>query len=198
MPSSFTLLAILVTAAILLMATLYHFKSNWRKTVVFIGSSLGVAAAAAGAILTGLELRESTDQYRQSVRLKRQEVSFLYMEKFQGIPDKALLRNAIDGLAGKSPEEIQEFFLNQPADGTRISDMLSFFEDTAVAVRVDYADEPTLCAFLEEPAVRYYRTLEKWIDYFRKAGGAPSYLEHYQWLYDRWKQGCSLGPSVER
>lgn len=50
-----------VTAALLILGTLYHLLPRARQTVVFFGSSAGVAAAALGAIFTFFEIQGSTE-----------------------------------------------------------------------------------------------------------------------------------------
>jgi hypothetical protein len=195
MPLSLIILITLVPAVILVLALLLRFRPNLRQMVVSIGSSLGVAAAAVGVILAFFELKDSTDQHRQSVRLRRQEIAFAYMKRFEEIPDKATLRGLIDGLAEKRPAEVQSFFANQRADGMKVVNALNLFEEISIAARTSYADDATLCALLEEPAVRYYGTLKNWVVYFRQKGKAPSFLQNYEWLYGQWKDGCPVKPS---
>lgn len=190
MSSTLIVVAGAVLAAITTLAVVFQKHPELRKTIIFFGSSVGVATAVIGSIFTFFEFRESTDQHRQAVRLQRQEIAFDYLERFHAIPDKAELRAAMDGLSGKSPKEVQQFFRTNREDGTRVAAMLSYLEEAAVAARQHYADEPTLCAFLEDVVVRYYTTLEGWVVFYREASKNPRYLENLEWLATRWEKGC--------
>lgn len=183
-------------AGVLVLTILFASWPSARKTIVFFGSAVGVAAAVLGVLFSFQELQRLGDQYKlaigqheQSVTHSRQAVTFSYTEKFEDLPlEKAA--EALNQIGAMNPQQISEFFRADPVSSQALLKVFNFFEQMALATKNSYADEKTLCALFEEPAVRYYSHLSSWIVEYRKQTGRHGAHEQHEWLFERWRRGC--------
>ena len=177
---------IVYLAAAVALGVAYKLLPQHRDPVVFL------AAALAGAGAMG-QLHAQILQNRDAVQHQRVVASFDYMKELGGEPFGQVRSKAGDALRavkGKPAKEADEYLNAHPNDKEAVLTVFNKFEEIAIAVRTDYADEGVLCQYVSEPAVRYFQTLRPWLEYFRSTQGKGGAAEHYQWLYERWIKGC--------
>jgi hypothetical protein len=174
---------------ILVLTFLYHFKKTWRRTIVFFGSSLGIGATVIAAVFGVLGLRESTEQHGASVRLNQKQASFYYLKEWKTVPQPQV-REVCRLIRGIPPQEAHKIFQNNHEYADAVRGILAYFEELGLAIKHSYADEETLCSLLQEPVMTYHSDLQPWMDWYKNYRHIPRTFENYDWLYQRWKNGC--------
>lgn len=174
---------------ILVLTIVYHFKKDMRRTVVFFGSSLGIGATILAAVFGVLGLRESTDQHNISIRLSQKQASFYYLKEWKNVPQPKA-REVSRIIRGIPPQEAHKIFQNSHEYADAVRAILAFFEEVGLAIKHSYADEETLCSLLQEPVMTYYSGFQPWMDWYKNYRQIPRAFENYEWLHERWKNGC--------
>lgn len=185
-----------VLVVIWLLTALYHFCKDLRRTIVFLGSSLGIGATIVAAILAVLGLQESTKQHRISIEQSRKQASFNYLQVWRKIP-QSQMRNIVELVRNNPPQETQKVFEKNSDYEETVRSTLVFFEQIGLAIKYSYADEETLCPLLQQPATRYYTAFEPWMEWYKNFRGLPHFFDNYEWLHERWKNGCPAVGSAD-
>jgi hypothetical protein len=179
--------------AAIILTTAYQIFKKYRQTVVFLATALGVAAAILQFQAQTDQLHAQASQNHAAVRHSRVQVAFEYMRRWNDESFRATLPEAtaaLEGVAGKSPEQIHEYLGKNDAQRKALMAVFNLFEDIGLAVRTGYADDEALCQFFSEPVKRYFSTLRPWLDFYRAKTGRHGAYEHYQWLNESWSKGC--------
>lgn len=174
---------------IAILTALYHLARGWRRTIVFLGSSLGIGAAVVAAILGVMGLQESARQHSFAIRQSQKQAAFTYLQEWQKIP-QAKLRQASSMARNISPDEVHKALQKDPEYADAVRATIVYFEEVGLAVRNSYADEETLCTLLREPIIRYHSAFGPWIEWYKNYRSIPHAFENYEWLHDRWVNGC--------
>ena len=175
-----------------------------RKTVEFVGIAIGVAvallqlqAAMVQARGTMLQVVHAVDQSREDVQHRRLDVSFQLMATWNE-PDVVeaarVVRPVLKSATGKAPAEILALLQKEEAKGQAFKKIFDFFENVGLAVRVGYADRPTLCLYYAKAVERYYATFEGYVGALRAT--QPGLYEQFEWLYREWKKSCPALPAT--
>ena len=181
-----------VIVAIGLVAAYYFSlgRDKLRRTLVFLATTVGLVAAT-------LQLQSNALEHREAVEHRKREVSFRYIDRWEDAAEKYFSPMRELGAFASSHQPAQtDSFLKASRDRMNAwSKVSSLFESIGLAVKTDFADERSLCEYFgawaaSGPAMRYFSALKPWIDFERQRAGDRSLLEHYEWIYDRWKRGC--------
>ena len=170
---------------VVILTAVYHLAKEWRQTIVFFGSSLGISAAIIAAILGVMGLQESARQHSFAIRQSQKQAAFSYAQEWQRIP-QAKLRQASKLARELSPEDIHKALQNDPELADAVRATIVYFEEVGLAVRLSYADEEPLRALLYEPVSRYHSAFKPWMDWYKNYRSVPTAFENYQWLEERW------------
>lgn len=74
---------------------------------------------------------------------------------------------------------------------------MNFFENASLAIQSGFASEDIACEHFRDTAVLYFASLKEFVDAYRIKTESPDSWKHYQWLYERWKNGCPGLKSAE-
>jgi len=181
-----------IITLILVLTFLYHFKTNWRRTIVFFGSSLGIGGTIVAAMLGVLGLRESTEQHNISMKLNQKQASFYYLKEWKAVPQPKA-REVSSLVRGIPPQDAHKVFQSKPEYADAVRTVLAYFEEVGLAVKHSYADEATLCSLLQESVLSYHSDFQPWMDWYKNYRKIPRAFENYDWVYQRWKDGCPSG-----
>ncbi len=188
------------------LAWVFHWKvPEWEKTMRFFRNNIGVGAAVLAAWLAYLEVDKATASYALSVsqhadevRHRKQTVAFELAREFSELPHLTLIADAIEAHKSLLPEEIEKKTKEDKALWGALRDTLNFFEQAAMATKLSYADESTMCELLAGPIGYYYSSLEAWIEHHRKVNDKQGAWQHGEWLYKKWQKGCPSGAGTEQ
>lgn len=179
-----------VVLVVVILTVFYHLAKEWRRTIVFFGSSLGIGAAIIAAILGIMGLQESARQHSFAIKQSQKQAAFAYVQEWQKIP-QAKLREASKIARDKPPEEVHKMLQGDPELADAVRATIVYFEEVGLAIRLGYADEEPLRALLYEPVSRYHSAFKPWMDWYKNYRSIPTAFENYQWLQDRWANGSS-------
>jgi hypothetical protein len=77
--------------------------------------------------------------------------------------------------------------LQDGAKSANVADVLNFFEEMAIAIQLEVADEETARRFFRGIVVTYYDALRGWIEKRRSERSNPRFFREIEWVWERWK-----------
>jgi hypothetical protein len=167
---------------------LYHYLPKARSTIIFGGTALGIFLTFGGLIQTA-------SQNSSLAKQERLRVAFTFSERLNTRDASAQFERAalaLEAVRGKTPSQTDSMFVNE-AISEPLKWVFNNFEDIAQAVRLNYADEQSACALFKDIGLKYFSGLEPWLRYRRAQSGNHAMHEPYEWLYNRWANGCPHG-----
>jgi uncharacterized protein DUF4760 len=175
-------LSLILGVALIVLAVVYHVKGNWRGTVIFFGSGIGVVAAV-------YSVAQVAYQNRESVTQERRGVAFYYAERWEELPTMAISK-VLTEMEGKTGQEMAAILKADAGKQEDILKVMNFFERIGLTAKVSYSDEVALCSLFRGEALQYYSSLEEYIRYYRKIKNRHNAWEYFEWLFERWEKGC--------
>lgn len=197
-------LAVIILLLIVLFLSAMHLRyPNLRETLGFLGTGIGLTAAIASAVFTYLQVAEATKQSqlvasqmaeagRQNqlaLTHRQQEEAFRLIDKYNDLPLQ-IASDFVRSFKGKTPEEINVLHNSNPDAAEALRSCMNFFENAALSIRSDFANESISCEHFRDTGVLYYGQLKEYIAVLREKTENPDTWKHHQWLYERWSNGC--------
>lgn len=149
-----------------------------------------LALAAAGGVISAIYIGRGLRQTAESQKIDRTLIFALRWSDPQFFNARRAARDVIQPIMNKSPEDLlaalRKSVAEDPEREHNLTDVLNFLEQLAVAINKEIVDEETLRELYHTVIVRYYSTLEPWINEMRRLR-SPRLYQDLEALYDRWK-----------
>lgn len=174
---------VVVLLAACALVGLYHYSAaKYRSTIIFGTSVLG-------GVLTIWGLLQSAENLRRANYERKLEASARYVERWNNpsyLELKTKWRELNSSVENFTPEEIAAMLERDLEKRITVVEILNFFEEMAVAILTEMADEKllkrTFCIAIRKAYQRYGH----WIDVHRTNRNARAYWSETQTLYERW------------
>lgn len=165
------------------------FPANQRDCVIFGASSLGGIAALIGAFYLARGLMLSAQQQRNALDQKAKENALRYLERWNDPQFCEFKVDAEQVIKIQEKENSKAVAVKIHEDDTfkrRVSDILNFFEEIAIAVDSKTVDEDILRRAYKGLLNLYCMALQDFIKDSRRRFGNPRLYIEIENLHKRW------------
>jgi hypothetical protein len=173
---------ICVSAVLILLTALYnHSNESVRPTITF-GCSMFAAAMAVAALVYNAEVNRTNKKTRQSEAAARlmerwNQPAFIQL-RFEWRTLLSELDDHSDPVQ-KIGSDLRNRYL--------VIEMLAFFEEVAIAVDTESANEEMLNRFFGYHIPRAFMLCKPWVDHYRNVAKASDYYCEVDKLVTRWR-----------
>jgi len=184
-----TVLGVILLLSLTLIV-LYRFLPPFRSGIVFIGAVLAASATIYGAFFTAYNVRKGIEALEQSNRDKHVSTACAFIERWNSPALREIKMEAWhikDQIKDKSQEEVGAVLDADEKQRATLLAVLNFFEEIAISITVNGADEQVTKSFFRFLALEMFNSSYKWITYYRQKHNAPRIFVEYETLYNRWK-----------
>lgn len=167
-----------------LLVVLYATLPAWRLILVFTAPVVGGAAALIAAF-NALEARAA-----EGARAKKAvALDFIHRWVDPGLRDLKQRGRGILRHFQEHPgiEEQTAYVANDPARLADLLDVLNIFENLAIAIRSELADEEIARRFFRTILLEYWHSAEAFIKTRRAERQNTVLYRELEWLFDRWR-----------
>jgi len=161
----------------------------WQPVIVFAASSLGGVAGLAAAFYLARSIVTAAQHAERTEKRERLKIAFQYMERWNN-PHSYHVRNASREIlrigATEGTERVRRALSDDAGLRSNVMDVMNFFEEMALAVTLDTADEGTLKQAFQAMFTMHWMTLSPFINERRAVLGKADLLIECEKLHGRW------------
>lgn len=179
--------ALALTWALVVAGFIYF--PTWQPAIVFAASSLGGLAGLAGALYLARGLILTAQQRQNAERQERVKEAFHYMERWNSphfYHTRTASREILRLGTAEGAERVKTTLAGDAALRSNAMDVMNFFEEMAIAIDLNIADDQILKRAFRGLVAAHWMTLEPFVNERRRVLGNPKLLIECEALHKRW------------
>ena len=185
-----TVLGIILLLGLTLIA-MYRFLPQSRAGIVFVGAVVAASATIYVAFFTAYNVRRGIESLEQSNQDRRVSTAFTFIERWNHTTFREVRNEAWrikDELKNTPQEQIWKILDEDEDKRSKILEVLNFFEEMELSIRLNGADEDVIRGFFRFVALEMYNSSDKFIKHYRNKHNTPRVFIEYENLYKRWNE----------
>ena len=173
-----------VIAVGLAVVTWYNYSDDGRRRTIIFGTSV------VGGILTIWGILQASENIRLSNTEKQRLAAFRFMERWNApafLEQKRAWRALNEELDSLPDKEAAKIVGDALEKRMAVSDVLNFFEEMAIAIRAETADEEMLKRYFRTVVLKLQTRYGFWMRIHRELRKAPRYWIEIESVMEEWR-----------